>query len=173
MFYPIITVTLFVSLAIQSTFAGFAINTPSLVECSPVQISWAQGVGPYTIEVVSATDPCGSALDTISNLTSTVFRYTSDFKPGTEVMLFIADSAGNEAWSGNITVGGSPNGTCTSPSTSVNTHFPVASPSPSTVPSGLAGAINAGSSSSGMLTVHRASPPLLFTILAALLALTL
>jgi hypothetical protein len=40
--------------------------------------------------------------DTISDLDSTVLHYTSELKAGSEVMLFIADSAGNEAWSGNV-----------------------------------------------------------------------
>lgn len=35
MFSTLITVTLFVSLAIQGTLAGFAINTPALVEVLP------------------------------------------------------------------------------------------------------------------------------------------
>ena len=39
---------------------------------------------------------------TITGLTSTIYHYTSDLKAGTEVLLYIADAAGNEAWSGNV-----------------------------------------------------------------------
>jgi len=180
MFSTLITVTLFVSLVIQGAFAGFAINTPKLVECTPAQISWEPTTAPYAIEIVSASDPCGNALRTIPGLSSTTYNYISDLKAGTKVLLFIADSAGNEAWSNEITIGGSSSActpgasSTTSPSTPVNNPTPQTAPSPSSSPApGLGGAINAGSSSSGMLTVHRASTPLLFTALAALLALTL
>jgi len=183
MFSTLITVTLFVSLAIQGSFAGFAINTPKLTECTPAQISWAPSVGPYSLEIVSASEPCGNALHTITGLTTTVYEYTSDFKAGTQVLLFVADSAGNDAWSGEITVGGSSNTSCTPGASSTATHSTTAvnkpissspSPSPSTssLPTGLGGAINAGTSG-GMLTVHRANTPLLLTALAALIALTL
>jgi len=178
MFSTLITVALFVSLAIQGTFAGFAINTPKLVECTPAEISWAPGDGSYTIEIVSASDPCGDALQTIPGLTSTTYQYTSHLKAGTQVVLFIADTAGNEAWSGAITIGANSSActpsasSITSPSAAVNKATPSPSPSSSVAPS-LGGAINAGSTSSGLLTVHRASTPLIFTALAALLALTL
>jgi len=181
MFSTLITVALFVFLAIPGTFAGFAINTPKLLECTPAQISWAPSTAPYTIEVVSASDPCGDdALQTIPGLSSTTYQYKSQLKAGTVVLLFIADSAGNEAWSGEITIGSNSSACApatsptTSPSTPVIDPTPQSSLSPSSSPApGLGGAINAGSSSSGMLTVHRASTPLLFTALAALLALTL
>jgi hypothetical protein len=175
MFSTLITVALFVSFAVQGTFAGFAINDPPLAACTPVKISWSSGVGPYSLEIVSASDPCGNALQTISGLTSTVYQYTSELKPGTDVLLFVSDSVGNEAWSGNITVGGGSD-SCESaaPSSTPVVNNPITQPSQSSLPSnGLGGAINAGSSSGGMLTVHRASTPLLFTALAALLALTL
>jgi len=176
MFSTLITVALFVSLAIPGTLAGFAINTPKLLECIPAQVSWAPTTPPYTIEVVSASDPCGdNALQTINGLSSTTYQYKSNLKAGTVVLLFIADSAGNEAWSGEITIGG--NSTACAPAASPTPSIdptPETPPSPSSSPApGLGGAINAGSSSSGMLTVHRASTPLLFTTLAALLALTL
>jgi hypothetical protein len=202
MFSTFITVALFVSLAIQGASATFAINTPTLNQCTPGKISWAAAVAPYTIEVVSADDPCGAALQTIDGLTSTIYQYTTSLKPGTQVMLFIADSAGNEAWSGDITIGGSSDTTCTpGPSTitasttnsttpntlntpadvspnqgsSSSTDVSINQSSSSSNPSptpGLGGAINAEPTTSGVLTVHGAST-LLLTIMALAATLAL
>jgi len=201
--FSFITVALFVSLAIQGASAGFAINTPAMKQGTPVQISWAPGTSPYILDIVSAHDPCGTALQTIDDLKSTVYHLTPRWAPGTEVMLFVSDNAGDQAWSGNITIGSSD--ACTSggstisssESSTVNPNTqaspvptsaqgsPAASPSSnaptfaqgspaassSSNTTALGGAINAGTSS-GVLTVHRAS---LFSImaLAPILALTL
>lgn len=152
-----------------------------------MKVSWSPGTPPYVLEVVSAADPCGPALRTIDGLKSTVYQYKTDLAPGTEVMLYLSDNAGDEAWSGNITIG---SGTCTSggstssgssPTVNANAHASptptstkvalTASPSPNAT--GLGGAINAGTSS-GVLTVHRASTPLLSIMaLVSILALTL
>lgn len=191
--FSFITVALFVSLAIQGASAGFAINTPAMKQCTPVQISWAPGTSPYILDIVSADDPCGAALLTIDDLTSTIYHLTPDWAPGTELVLFVSDNAGDQAWSGNITVG-SGSDACTSggstissssesPPSTVNPNTP-ASPaptsaqgspaaSPSSNTTALGGAINVGTSS-GVLTVHRACTPL-FSImaLAPILALTL
>ncbi|KAF8807049.1 hypothetical protein BYT27DRAFT_7190763 [Phlegmacium glaucopus] len=185
MFSTLITVALFVSLAIQGASAGFAINTPNIVQCEPVKVSWASASPPYNIEVVSATDPCGPALDTIWGLTATLFDYSGKVAAGTEVVLYISDSAGNEAWSGNITVGASSNKTCipgassiaipSTPTTPVINATPAGS-SPSSKSSivPLGGAINAGTNINGAFSVRQASTPLLvIAVLAGMLAVTL
>ena len=39
---------------------------------------------------------------TITGLTSTVYHYTTNLNAGTEVLLYVADSSGEDAWSGNV-----------------------------------------------------------------------
>lgn len=193
MFSTFITVALFVSLTIKGASAGFAINDPPLKQCTSAQISWSPGTPPYVVEVVSATDPCGAALRTIDGLMSTVYQYTTDLAPGTKVLLYVSDNAGDEAWSGNITIGSgsdscTPGGSTSStssgspPTVNPNAHAsptptsaevpPIAAPSSN--PTGLGGAINVGGTSSGVLTVHGASTLLLSIMaLVPVLALTL
>jgi hypothetical protein len=184
MFSTLITVALFIALTIQGASAGFAISTPKLIQCQPVQVSWAPAHPPYDIEVVAAAEPCGAALDTIWGLTATVFDYSGKIATGTEVVLYISDSVGNEAWSGNITVGPSSNNTCipgAPPIIPTNITNPVvhSTPSGSSASSQSSpvpiGAINAGPNIGGALSVHQASTPLLvITALAGMLfALTL
>jgi len=186
MFSTLITVAPFVSLAIRGASAIFAISTPNFTQCEPAEVSWQRTEPPYKIEVVPANDPCGDALDIISNLTSTVLDYVGNITSGTEVVLYISDSTGNEAWSGNITVGASSNNTCiTGVSSTVvlsNTTTPAAqathsdSNSSSTSGGALGGAINAQPNplEGGALSVRQATVPLLsITTLVAMLALTL
>jgi len=186
MFSTFITVALFVSLAVKGVSAEFAINNPDLKHCTPAQISWSPGTAPYIIEIVSAADPCGPVLRTIDGLMSTVYQYATDLASGTKVLLYISDDAGDEAWSGNITVGSGSDNCTSGGSTSSGSPLAVdpASPTPSPAPTngspaspssnttGLGGAINAGSPS-GALTVHGASIPLLSVMaLISILALT-
>lgn len=129
--FSFITVALFVSLAIQGASAGFAINTPAMKQCTPVQISWTHGTSPYTLDIVSADDPCGAALLTIDDLTSTVYHLTPVWASGTEIILFVSDNADDQAWSGNITVG-SGSDACTSGGSTISSSSESSTVNPNT-----------------------------------------
>ncbi|KAI9574006.1 hypothetical protein HD554DRAFT_2166870 [Boletus coccyginus] len=114
MFTTLFSLSLFIAL-IQSVLAqsDLEINTPIFVQCQPIQITWtASNNPPYGLLVVSAQDLCGEAIQDLGNQTSTAMTWTVNLAAGTQVALFLEDAAGNDAWSGTITVGDSNDTSC-------------------------------------------------------------
>ncbi|KIK42050.1 hypothetical protein CY34DRAFT_805343 [Suillus luteus UH-Slu-Lm8-n1] len=171
MFATLFSVTLFVALAIQGVFADFQIDTPSLTQCAGALITWTASSPPYSLLVASADDLCGEALVDLGQQTGLSYQWNVNLASGTAAVLFIEDSQGNEAWSGTMIVGASSDSSCltstTTPTTSslgapvvspTSTVLPATpakstpTPTPSTDSSG--GAVNAGSSPSGALSIR-------------------
>ncbi|KAF8843757.1 hypothetical protein BDN67DRAFT_944950 [Paxillus ammoniavirescens] len=168
MFASLFFITLFVTL-FQSVFADFTIDTPTFVQCQEAQITWTGGTGPYDLLIVPADDVCGDSIEDLGTQTSTAVTWTVNIAAGTQVVLSLLDSAGEEAWSGTVTVGGSSDSSCLSetssaapPSPTVLTVPPVKSAStppaaaaPSSSAFAPAGAANAGlNPTSGALSIR-------------------
>ncbi|KIK93614.1 hypothetical protein PAXRUDRAFT_26262 [Paxillus rubicundulus Ve08.2h10] len=111
MFASLFFVTLFVAL-FQSVSADFTIDTPTLVQCQGSQITWNGGTGPYDLLIVPADDVCGDSIEDLGNQTSSAMTWTVNIAAGTQVVLSLLDSTGDEAWSGAITVGASSDSSC-------------------------------------------------------------
>ncbi|KAG1823947.1 uncharacterized protein BJ212DRAFT_1327254 [Suillus subaureus] len=163
MFATLFSVTLFAALAFQGVFADFTIDTPSLTQCGSVQINWTASSPPYDLLVVPADDPCDEALVDPGQQTGLSYEWNVALASGTEVVFFIEDSQGNEAWSGTMTVGASSESSCltstppttpspagtalTNPATAANSTTTSTTYSP-------AGAANAGLAPSGALSIR-------------------
>ncbi|KIJ66982.1 hypothetical protein HYDPIDRAFT_180615 [Hydnomerulius pinastri MD-312] len=158
MFATLFSITLFVAL-FQSVFADFTIDTPSFVQCQDSQITWTSATGPYTLLAVPADDVCGEALQDLGDQTGLSMTYKVNIAAGTQVVLFLEDSNGDEAWSGTITVGASndtsclgtstgsaasPSGTVSDVSCSLTIPPSGGAAAPSGTPFAPAGAANAG-----------------------------
>lgn len=181
MFATLFSVTLFVALAIQGVFAQFTIDTPSLVQCTGVQITWTASSPPYNLLVVAADDVCGEALVDLGEQSGLSLEWKVNVAAGTQVVLSLEDSEGNEAWSGTTTVAASGDSSCLTNTTSsasaasstgtVLTIPAATSTKTSTTTYAPAGAANAGlAPASGALSIRPLSA--LSSIGSALLALT-
>jgi len=133
--------SLIVSLALAAAAvqADLYISTPpELKQCEEATfvISGASGsVWPF---VVDPNNPCGDPLRELNDATGDL-KWTPDLPVGTNVMVEIEDEAGNQAWSGALTVQPGSDSSCitsqsSSASSTSSTH--VATPS-STKDSGI------------------------------------
>ncbi|KAG8213313.1 hypothetical protein J3R82DRAFT_11793 [Butyriboletus roseoflavus] len=158
MFTTFLSLSLFITL-IHTVLAqsGFSIDTPAFLQCQPAQITWSPSNNPpYDLLIVSAQDVCGEALEDLGNQTSIAMTWTVNLGSGTQVVLSLQDSVGNEAWSGAITVGSSNDTSClaSTPSSAPPSSYTVppgngatpaaASPSPTSSAFSPAGAANPG-----------------------------
>jgi hypothetical protein len=170
MFFTLFTVALFVAASIRGVSAGFAINSPQLVQCKTSKVSWEPTSPPYNVIVTRASDMCGEPLVEIGDFYNTSTQWTVKIPSGTEVYISVVDSKEEEAWSNKITVGPSSDASCLtgsgssrgspSPSNPPAGSPPSPSPSPSTSISPL-GAANAGTLGSSAITGRQASMPVL------------
>lgn len=113
MYSTLITVALFVTFALQSVLAEFAISTPELTQCKKSSFSWADtGNPPYNLIIVAADAPCGDSLSEPGDYTGTTGTWLVTLAAGSKVLLSLEDAAGDEAWSGSIVVGDSDDDSC-------------------------------------------------------------
>jgi hypothetical protein len=115
MFSTLLTVALFAAPAIRGVVADFAVNTPELVQCKSSKISWEKTTGPYNVIIVSPEDPCGDALVEIGDFDKSSIDWTTNLPAGTFAQVSVMDVNGEEAWSGNITVGDNNDESCLAP----------------------------------------------------------
>ncbi|EIW84330.1 hypothetical protein CONPUDRAFT_135816 [Coniophora puteana RWD-64-598 SS2] len=158
MFATLFQVTLFCAIALQGVLADFTIDTPQFTQCEAANITWTQSQGPYDLIITPAEDPCGDAVVDLGEINGLSTSYTVNLAAGTQVVLSLQDSQGEEAWSGTITVDGSDNTSClnsTSPTVSTGGTTMSAGAASST-PFAPAGAANAGTNpnSSGAMSTR-------------------
>jgi len=182
--------TLFtIALLAAPALADFVVNTPTLTQCKDANISWQSTNGPYNIIAVLAENPCGDALADLGDHQETSITWKAALPAGTKVQLSVEDAAGNEAWSGIITIQSSADASCipanlvkpgtksssagstvvVTPTTTINANIPATTglnPPPSAV--GAAGANPLGLGN-GALNVRQASTPVI--VLGALAAI--
>jgi hypothetical protein len=116
MYSTLFTTTLFFALATLGVRADFTVYTPALTQCQPATLTWDQATGPYDVIVVPASDPCGDEfVDLGDAIDTTSYQWSKVPIPaGTQVMISVVDSTGEEGWSGAITVGPSDDTSCLS-----------------------------------------------------------
>ncbi|OBZ72532.1 hypothetical protein A0H81_07604 [Grifola frondosa] len=99
MFTTLVSAALFSTLAIQG--------------CQNAQITWDNtNAASYNLIVVPSADPCNSVIADLGDHTTTHITWKVQLAAGTDVMLSLEDSNGDEAWSGAITVEGSNDTSC-------------------------------------------------------------
>jgi len=180
MFPTLFTTALFAALAIQGALA-FTIDTPAFTQCQDTQITWGATKGPYNLIIVPAADPCGNALADLGDHDGTSMTYKVAIPAGTQVQLSLQDAAGDEAWSGTITVAKSADSSCLKKGTStgssttssgstliVTPTLTVSQPSTNASPVGAAGNAGANPFSNDAITLRQASTPIM--VLAAVAA---
>jgi len=126
--------SLFVSLAlgVASVHAGLFVSTPdSLKQCEEATfvITGANGaVWPF---VVNPSTPCDDPLRELNDVTGDL-KWKPDLPVGTNVMVAIEDEAGDEAWSGALTIQPGSDSSCVQSNSSAPSSAPsspAASPS--------------------------------------------
>ncbi|KZT73013.1 hypothetical protein DAEQUDRAFT_722110 [Daedalea quercina L-15889] len=172
MFATLVSVALFSGFAIKGARADFQVDTPTLVQCSPANISWTDtGASPYNVIVVPSDDVCGDELADLGDFTSTITSWTVDLAAGQNVTFSVQDNNGDEAWSGSMTIGYSDDSSCLSAvsgsssvvgivGTGVATSVATATALPTTAAATGSGVVNnapAASTSSGAQVVGAAS----------------
>jgi len=134
MFKSLVSLALVSALALPGALAAFSVDTPpQLVQCQPVDIKWSgASAGAIDIIFVDPKNPCDSVLaDLGTNNTGTSRTWTVDLKAGTPAQVSLVDSAGDEAWSGVVTVQNSTDSSCLAGSHSSSSS---AKPSSSSTP---------------------------------------
>ncbi|KAG6813939.1 hypothetical protein H0H92_005193 [Tricholoma furcatifolium] len=191
--------TLFtIALLASSALAEFSISTPTFVQCQSAAISWTASTAPYNLIVVAADDQCGDALADLGDHSSTSIHWNVTLPAGAVVTLSLEDADGNEAWSGDITVGSSDDTSCldsailaavssdsayassTASSTKAATTLVVtptttvnAAAATSDVPSAVGAAASEPLLGNGALSARQGTPILVLGALAAVLAFSL
>jgi len=132
MFAALFSIALVILPAINGVLAQLSIDTPNFVQCDVANITWTQSDGPYTLLVVPADDECGDAIDEVDSLTSLSTSYLVNLAAGTQVVLYLEDSDGNDAWSSNITVQSSSNSSCLESGSLAASNFTASATSPTT-----------------------------------------
>lgn len=137
MYSTLFTTTLFFALAALGVRADFTVYTPTLTQCQPATLTWDQATGPYDVIVVPASDPCGDYIADLGDAIDTnSYQWSKVPIPaGTQVMISVLDSTGQEGWSGAVTVGPSDDASCLSSQGTPNQGTPdQGTPGPSTPP---------------------------------------
>jgi hypothetical protein len=108
---------------------AFEVSTPSnAFQCGDTPITVTGATGQYHLSVIPATNPCDSdALFESDAITDGSYIWKANLPAGTEVVIFVDDDAGNEAWSGAFTVGAG-DSSCLSSSTPASSATPSSSP---------------------------------------------
>jgi len=162
MFATLLSVTLFVSLAVQGVLADFHVETPTLVQCQSVNIKWARTTGPYSLFVVKSTDPCGDILVDLGNQPNNTFNWKVDLPADLKLMFSVENAAGDEGWSKEMIVQPSSDSSCVRPGFKAATSTTSSSTDPSPVPLGAANAGKlpfSGGSASGALAMRQLNTP--------------
>ncbi|KAH9960839.1 hypothetical protein BC827DRAFT_1155589 [Russula dissimulans] len=96
--------------------AQITLNTPpTVVECTPVQLSWTGGTTPVTISSHNGADPYGAPIDTYTNVTSNPFQTPNAITlpgVGQTIGWTIVDKNGLTGITAPVTI--QPGGTCSS-----------------------------------------------------------
>lgn len=200
MYSTLFTATVVFALAAVGVRADFTVYTPTLTQCQPATLTWDQATGPYDVIVLPASDPCGEAiLDLGDAIDGTSYQVSKvPLAAGTQVIISVLDSAGQEGWSGTITVQSSDDSSClTSQSTpdqgtpnqgtpnqggtpSKSTPTPTPTPQTPTRPSSssssspaatVVGAANDGLIGNGASMLHFSGAGIIVTALGALAVL--
>ncbi|SCZ98831.1 BZ3500_MvSof-1268-A1-R1_Chr3-1g05649 [Microbotryum saponariae] len=103
------------SLVSAALAQSLLINTPtSLIECQPYAVTWSGGTAPYYVSVLPGGQLSATALTTLGEqpTTSTTYTWTVNIASGTTVTLKVLDSAGNSAYTAQVTIQAGSSNTC-------------------------------------------------------------
>jgi hypothetical protein len=172
---------LFVSLALvaASVHADLVISTPTeLKQCEEATFFITGAKGPFWPFVVNPSDPCADPYRELDDVTGDL-KWKPDLPVGTSVQLAIEDEAGNEAWSGALTIQPGSDYSCVPSNSSTPTSLPPTAPTTTqnknpaaSVLGGAETPQNAQSGGAAPARVLAASSVTVFTVLSAV-ALTL
>jgi len=181
MFATFITVALFLFPILQGVVADITIYTPTMTQCGDVALNWEPSTGPYNILVVKASDVCGDALFDLGDHAENHITWTkAPVAAGSQIVFTVLDHAGNEGWTGTVTVGPSSDSSCLNQPSAAPAANAAPNPSSaahptSSAPAQAAGAANAGFQPlSSAATVPQTSiPALALSVFAGAVALFL
>ncbi|KAL0577135.1 hypothetical protein V5O48_004849 [Marasmius crinis-equi] len=109
MFATFITVALFAATSV----AGYTLDTPQLTQCQDANLTWSNAKGIVNIIAVPAADTCnGKILADIGDHDGNSFTWKVALPAGAKVVLTTIDTAEEEAWTNEITVGESDDTSC-------------------------------------------------------------
>jgi len=137
--------------------AQITLNTPpTVIECSPVQLSWTGGTAPFTISSHNGATPYGAPIDTYTNVMSSPFQTTNVITVpgvGQTIGWTIVDKNGLTGITAPVTI--QPGGTCPSSSATGSTGA-----SASAAPSGssVSGATPAGTTPGSTVAAASTTP---------------
>jgi len=120
MFATFLTLALFAASAITVRADDLSIGTPSIKQCTPVNLSWKASKGPYNLIVVDPANPCTDVIVDLGDINGTSFSWTPKLKKGTKIQLSLQDANEDEGWSGPITIGDGPDDCLSTLSTKTN-----------------------------------------------------
>ncbi|KDE07321.1 hypothetical protein MVLG_02365 [Microbotryum lychnidis-dioicae p1A1 Lamole] len=108
------------SLVSAALAQSLLINTPtSLIECQPYAVTWSGGMAPYYVSVLPGGQLSATALTTLDEqpTTSTTYTWIVNIASGTTVTLKVLDSAGNSAFTAQVTIQAGSSNACLTAST--------------------------------------------------------
>ncbi|KZV73008.1 hypothetical protein PENSPDRAFT_575171 [Peniophora sp. CONT] len=119
MFTTLISAAALSLLAARGAMADFSVNSPTFTQasgvcCASTQITWSGTSKPVNILVVPAEDPCDDTLADLGDHTKTSMSWNVSLPAGTQLLISLEDSEGEEAWSDTITVQPSSDASCLS-----------------------------------------------------------
>jgi hypothetical protein len=188
MFSTLFSTTLLLLSVLQVVLADFPVNGPAITQCKDAKITWQKTKAPYNVIIVHSNDMCGDPIADLGDHSQNHMTWHKvPLVAGERVVVSVEDSAGDEGWTGTLTVLPSndtsclpeskrPNATASSAAANVASSTLVVPPS-QTSGAKAAGAANAGLNpldSSAQHSMSKTSTPVLWiTALFALLSLSL
>jgi len=114
MFATLITVALFAASTFTGVVADYNIDTPTLTQCQKVTVSWDKSAGETNLILVHPSDPCGAVVHDFGDFTNNTLTWVVSYAAGTQLLFSSENAAGDEAWSGAMTVAKSDDTSCLS-----------------------------------------------------------
>ncbi|VDB83757.1 unnamed protein product [Peniophora sp. CBMAI 1063] len=114
MFTTLISAAALSLLAARGAMADFSVNSTAFTQCASTHITWSGTSNPVNILVVPAEDPCDDTLADLGDHSKTSMSWNVSLPAGTQLLISVEDSEGDEAWSDTITVQPSSDDSCLS-----------------------------------------------------------
>lgn len=97
-------VTAAIVVAVSQVGAVIVYTPLSVVACSPVQLSWANGQAPYYLSLLPGGQPDAAPLQDLGEQSGNSLSWKPTFPAGTEITIQIRDNAGVINYSGLVTI---------------------------------------------------------------------
>lgn len=150
---------LFSVAALAAAANALTVASPaSMVQCQPVQLSWADGVAPFYVAIIPGNEPAGAALAQLDTQQGMSVTWMVTLAAGQDVTIKVTDSSGAVQYSSAIPIQTGSSTDCTaSTGSSTGAAAPAAAANDDDDTDASASGSSSSSSSSATLAMTRST----------------